>query len=100
MSPLIGWGLAALLTAAGWQAYGWHGVALAATAVFFWLVLQFNRSMRVMRDAGQMPVGHVDSAVMLNARLHRGMTMLQIVMLTRSLGRKLSDAPEAWAWSD
>ncbi|HJV61268.1 MAG TPA: hypothetical protein VJ743_10015 [Albitalea sp.] len=99
MNPLVGWGLAALLVAAGWQAYAWHGVALAVTAIAFWLVLQFNRTLRVMRDAAQTPLGYVDSAVMLNARLRRGMTMLQIVKLTGSLGRRLPDV-QAWSWSD
>jgi hypothetical protein len=28
------------------------------------------------------------------------MPMLQVVNLTRSLGRKLSESPETWAWSD
>jgi len=38
--------------------------------------------------------------VMLNARLRAGMQMLQVVTLTRSLGRRVSVTPEIWAWAD
>ena len=41
-----------------------------------------------------------DSAVMLHSRLRAGMTLVQIVAMTRSLGRKVAAAPETWAWSD
>jgi hypothetical protein len=71
--------------------------------VVFWLLLQFSRALRVMRLAGQSPVGRVDSAVMLAARLKPGQTMLQIIALTRSLGRRESadgEEPERWAWTD
>jgi hypothetical protein len=100
MNPLLGWGLAALATAMAWRSYGWQGVAFAVTLVVFWLLLQFSRTLRVMRNAADAPVGHVDSAVMLHSRLKRGMRMLDLVQLTRSLGRKLSGAPESWTWSD
>ena len=86
--------------AAGWFSYGWPGVALAATVVVFWLLLQFSRAMRVMRSAAERPVGHVDDAVTFNARLRRGMTMMQIVSMTGSLGRRVAEAPETWAWGD
>jgi hypothetical protein len=100
MNPLLGWGLAALVMVTAWQAYGWQGAAFAATVVVFWLLLQFNRSIRVMKNAASAPMGHVGSAVMLNAQLKRGMTMLALVSHTKSLGRKVSDEPESWAWSD
>ena len=100
MNPWLGWGLAAVLVAAAWQGYGWMGVLFAMTAVVFWLLLQFNRSLRVMKNASQAPVGAVDSAVMLNARLRPGMTLLQVIALTKSLGRRLDDAGDAWAWED
>ena len=100
MNPFLGWILAALATATAWLAYGWRGIALAVTLIVFWLLLQFNRSIRAMRNAAHAPVGHVDSAVMFHAKLKRGMTMLDLVQQTKSLGRKLSDAPESWAWSD
>jgi hypothetical protein len=100
MNPLLGWALAALLVAAAWQQYRWPGVGFAATVIVFWLLLQFNRAMRVMKNAAGSPVGHIDSAVMLNAKLKPGMPMIGVVTLTKSLGRKLSDTPETWRWSD
>ena len=100
MNPLIGWGLAALMAVAAWHFYAWQGLAVAFTAVVFWLLLQFNRAIRVMKNAAGRPIGHVDSAVMLNAKLRPGMQMLQVVTLTKSLGRELSRSPEVWAWAD
>ena len=75
-------------------------LAVALTVLVFWLLLQFNRAMRVMKNAGNAPVGHIDSAVMVNAQLREGMQMLQVVTLTRSLGRRVGDSPEVWAWAD
>jgi hypothetical protein len=100
MNPWLGWSLAALLMALAWQSYGWQGALAALSAIVFWLLLQFNRSVRVMKNAGSAPVGRVASAVMLNARLRPGMTLLQVTTLTRSLGRKLDADGEAWAWQD
>lgn len=100
MNPILGWVLAAVAVAAGWQGYGWPGVALAVSVIVFWLVMQFNRSLRVLRNAGSAPVGHVDSAVMLNAKLQAGMPMIKVVALTKSLGRRVSEDPERWAWAD
>jgi hypothetical protein len=100
MNPYLGWALAALFIAAAWQQYGWQGVLFAVTAVIFWLVLQFNRTVRAMKNASNKPVGHVGSAVMLHSKLKPGMTMLQVIQLTRSLGRKVSDAPERYEWAD
>ena len=70
------------------------GLAFAASAIVFWLLLQFNRAVRVMKNAAASPVGHVASAVMFNARLSRGMTMLQIVTMTKSLGRKVAEGSD------
>ena len=100
MSTKLGWALAALALAAGYLGYGWRGVLLAMTVIAFWLLLQFSRALRVMRLAAHAPVGHVPSAVMLHAQLHAGMQMMKVVKLTRSLGRKLRDAPETFAWRD
>ena len=100
MSTKLGWALAALALAAGYLGYGWRGVLLAMTVIAFWLLLQFSRALRVMRLAAHAPVGHVPSAVMLHAQLHAGMQMMNVVKLTRSLGRKLRDAPETFAWRD
>ena len=100
MNPRIGWLLAALLAIAAWQAYGVHGLAFAASAIVFWLLLTFNRVLRVMRNAGQAPLGSIDNAVMFHARLARGMTMLQILTRTKSLGRKVDGSDDDWRWSD
>jgi hypothetical protein len=100
MSSAIGWGLAALATALGYMVYGWPGVALAVSAMVFWLLLQFSRAMRVMRVAGQSPVGTVPSALMLQSKLRDGLRLMDIILLTRSLGEKLADEPETYRWRD
>jgi len=100
MNPLIGWILAILVVITGWQSYGWQGVFFAITVVVFWLLLQFNRSIRVMKNASGAPKGHIDSAVMLNAKLKAGMLLMNVLTLTKSLGVKLSDAPETYRWAD
>ena len=100
MDPRIGWALAALFTLFAWQAYGIHGLAFAASAIVFWLLLTFNRAMRVMRNAGAAPVGRVANAVMFQAGLARGMTMLQVLAKTKSLGRKVAGSDDDWRWSD
>lgn len=100
MNAAVGWALAVAALATGYAAWGWQGVVLAASVVAFWLLLQFNRAMRVMRSASVHPMGQVDSAVMLHSRLQAGMTLLQVTALTRSLGRRLSEMPERWGWAD
>jgi hypothetical protein len=100
VNPLVGWFLAVAAVGMAAKAYGWQGAVFAVTVVVFWLLLQLNRALRTMKRAASRPVGHVDSAVMLNARLRSGMTMLQIIGLTRSLGRRVSTEPEVWRWQD
>ena len=100
MNAWFGWALAAAALFIGWRSYGWPGVALALSVIVFWLLLQFSRSVRVMRGASESPVGHVDSAVMLNAKLREKQPMLEIVKLTKSLGQRVGDEPEVWRWTD
>jgi uncharacterized protein (DUF58 family) len=100
VTPFVGWGLAAAAIAAGYVGWGWPGVLLGFTVLVFWLLLQFSRSLRVLKQAAGNPVGHVDSAVMLHSRLKTGMTLSQVLPLTRSLGTRLSDTPERWGWAD
>jgi uncharacterized protein (DUF58 family) len=104
MNAVFGWALAAAGLVAGWWAYGWRGIVLALTLVVFWLLLQFSRALRAMRMAAGRPVGSVDNAVMLHARLRKGMRLVDIIKLTHSLGRELGDdtAPERerYAWRD
>ena len=98
--PLLGWALAALAIAMGYVQWGWQGALLGITLVVFWLLLQFSRVMRVMRKAAQSPLGRVPNAVMLHAKLHPGMRLLDVLPLTRSLGRMLSENPETFEWAD
>jgi uncharacterized protein (DUF58 family) len=100
LNPIAGWGLAAAALVAGYVAWGWPGVVLGFTLVVFWLLLQFSRSLRVLRNAGRAPVGHVDSVVMLHSQVKAGMTLMQVLATTRSLGRKLGESPERWGWVD
>ena len=100
INPIVGWSLAVLGIAAGYIGWGWPGVVLGITVLVFWLLLQFSRSLRVLKQAAGNPVGHVDSAVMLHSKLKTGMTLSQVLPLTRSLGTRLSDAPERWGWAD
>jgi hypothetical protein len=100
MNPVVGWSLAVLAVALAWMQWGWPGVLLAVSVIVFWLLLQFSRVLRVMRQAAQAPVGHVASAVMLHARLAQGMRLVDILPLTRSLGEKVADDPETFVWRD
>lgn len=97
--PLAGVGL----VAASYRVYGWGGVAVTAGALVMLLLLNFTRMMQVLKRAATRPVGHVDSAVMLNARLKPGLPLLQVVAMTQSLGELLSardEQPEVFRWSD
>jgi hypothetical protein len=100
MNPIVGWGLAFVALVAGWVNYGWQGVVLVVSAIVFWLLLQFSRALRVMKNAASSPKGQVGSAVMLNARLKPGMTLMQVITLTRSLGEAVGDTPDTWTWRD
>ncbi|MDQ3059208.1 MAG: glycerate kinase [Pseudomonadota bacterium] len=93
--------VAAVVLAYRW--YGWVGVAAVATAGVMWLLLHFTRLMQVLKRAASRPIGQVDSAVMLNAKLKPGMTLLHVIAMTRSLGQLQSaknTQPEVFRWSD
>ena len=97
--PILG----VVLVAAAWQGYGWGGVALVAGGIVMWVLLHFNRMMQALRRAAGRPIGYVDSAVMLNARLKPGLPLLHVIALTRSLGQQLSpkdQQPEIYRWTD
>ena len=104
MKPVAAWSLVAAALIAGWLGYGWRGIVLALTVIVFWLLLQFSRTLRVMRKAAGAPVGHVESAVMLHSKLRQGMTLAQILALTGSLGERMPStddgAVEEWRWFD
>jgi hypothetical protein len=103
-SPALGWALVIVGFAVAYASYGWRGVALAFTVTAFWLLLQFSRALRALREAGANPIGQVPNAVMLHARLQAGMRLPQILKITRSLGRRLDEQPggalESYAWTD
>jgi hypothetical protein len=99
--------LAAVIAAAllywGHRQFGWAGVAAVAGGLLMWLLLHFTRLMAVMRRAAQRPIGHVDSAVMLNARLQAGMPLVGVTGLARALGELVSpdgEEPEIYRWTD
>jgi hypothetical protein len=98
MNPWIGVGLALLALLLGGALLGWQGVIFAMTGVVFWLLLQMSRLMRVMKTAGAAPMGSVPNAVMLSAKLHAGMKLVDLITLTGSLGVK--QAPEVFRWQD
>ena len=83
--------------------YGWAGVAAAATAIVMWVLLHFTRMVTILKRAANRPIGYVDSAVMLNAKLQPGMTLLHVVAMTRALGSLQSakdEQPEIFRWTD
>ncbi|HYF18347.1 MAG TPA: glycerate kinase, partial [Ramlibacter sp.] len=63
----------------------------------------FTRLMHVLKKAADRPIGYVGSAVMLNAKLRAGVTLLHVVAMTRALGEQLSakdQQPEVFRWTD
>lgn len=100
MNAALGWALAIVAVTVGYLKYSWPGVALAVSVVVFWLLLQFSRALRVMRQAAGRPVGSLDNAVMFHAKLRLGMKLMDILPLTRSLGQKVADDPETFVWTD
>ena len=95
--------LAALLLLGAWQSWGWPGVAAVSGGLVMWAMLHFTRTMQVLQRAANRPIGYVDSAVMLNARLQAGHSLLQVVGLTQALGQLQSAPqaqPEVYRWSD
>ena len=88
---------------AAWHFYGWPGVAAVVSVGVFWMLLHFSRMMQVLKRATNRPIGYVDSAVMLNAKLKPGVTLLHVIARTRSLGMLQSpkgEQPEVFRWTD
>lgn len=97
--PLAG----VLLVVAAYRAYGWGGVALTVGLWVMWLLLHFTRMLQVLKRAAHRPVGYVGSAVMLNAKLKPGVSLLHVVAMTQALGELLSvkdSQPELYRWTD
>jgi hypothetical protein len=100
-------GASALAIAGGflaYRAYGWPGIALLGGGLVMWALLHMTRMLKVLQRVADRPVGTVASAVMLHSRLSRGMTLLQVLSLTRALGRRLGDGAddtdERYQWTD
>jgi len=91
------------LTAWAWQSWGWMGIAMVVTGGVMWLLLYFTRLVQIMKRASNRPIGFVDSAVMLNAKLKPGVSLMHVVAMTRALGQ-LETAkdvqPEVFSWRD
>jgi len=98
------WAVAAIaLMALAWRASGWAGLVLVAGGIVMWLLLHFTRMMKVLQRAADRPIGWCDSAVMLNAKLTPGVTLMHVVAMTRALGEQLSpknEQPEVFRWTD
>jgi hypothetical protein len=92
-----------VVVAAAYRAYGWPGVAMAASGIVMWMLLHFTRMMKVLQRASDRPVGFCDSAVMLNAKLRPGVNLLHVMAMTRAVGEQLSPKetqPEVYRWTD
>ena len=99
---LVPLGCLALVVLA-YRSYAWPGVAMAVGALVMWLLLHFTRMLQILKRAADRPIGFVGSAVMLNAKLRRGVTLMHVVALTRSLGALQSPKdtqPEVFRWTD
>nr|WP_315463352.1 glycerate kinase [uncultured Rhodoferax sp.] len=93
--------LAALILS--YRHYSWPGVALVGGGLVMWQLLHFTRMLQVLKRAANRPIGHVDSAVMLHAKLRPGVPLLHVVAMTRALGQLESPQdtqPERFRWTD
>jgi hypothetical protein len=89
--------------AVAYTQYKWPGVAVVATGLVTWALLHFSRMMQVLKRAADRPMGYVGSAVMLNAKLQKGKTLMHVIARTQALGELLTlkDAqPEVFRWTD
>jgi hypothetical protein len=97
------WVAGAAMVAVAYQKYGWQGVAVVSGGLVMWMLLHFTRMLTVLKRAANQPMGYVASAVMLNAKLRKGVNLLHVMALTRSIGllQTEKDAqPEVYRWQD
>jgi hypothetical protein len=100
---ILVWALGAVLVAVSYHRYSWPGVAVVVGGLVMWGLLHFTRMMTVLKRAAQTPMGHVASAVMLNAKLRKGVNLLHVMALTRSIGLLQTEKeaqPEIYRWTD
>ena len=87
----------------GYHALNWRGFFLVLGGLVMWALLHFTRMVKVLERAANRPIGHVDSAVMLNAKLKAGVNLMHVIALTRSLGELTTpkdQQPEVYRWRD
>jgi len=95
--------LCLVLLGVAWRSYGWQGVALVGGGLMMWVLLHFTRLLTILKRAADRPIGSVASAVMLNAKLRKGMTLMHVIAMTRSLGALQTpkdEQPERYRWTD
>ena len=78
----------------------WLGLVLAVTVIAFWMVLQFNRASRQLRNVADRPKGMVDSVIALQSRLGHGMSMADVLAISNSLGQRVEGTNGDWMWRD
>jgi hypothetical protein len=84
----------------------WMGVGLALSAMITWLLLHYTRLVHIFTKASKRPIGFVDSAVMMHVKIKKGMPLLKVIALTKSLGKKEGEVthppvdPEVYTWTD
>jgi len=92
-----------------YQYHEWSGVIFVVSGGVMWALLHLSRVLQVFKKAANRPIGYVDSAVMVNAKLKKGLTLLHVIALTKSLGEKraedqsadlLKSGKEVFYWQD
>lgn len=93
----------AIVVFAAFRVYGMQGILTVSGGLLMWGLLHFTRLMSVMQKAAKRPIGYVGSAVMLNARLAKGVNLMHVVAMTQALGERVSAEnaePEVYRWTD
>lgn len=86
MSARLGWALAAVAALLGWHQAGGLGLAAVFSATVFWLLLQWARSLRVLRTLAGQPKGRVADAAKLAAGLCAQLPALELYGRAQALG--------------
>ncbi len=92
-----------VLLVVAFNTWGWHGLLAVSGGILMWLLMHFTRMMTVLKRASNRPVGYVGSAVMLNAKLQAGVTLLHVVAMTKALGEQrdgMGTPVETYRWTD
>lgn len=103
LSKILAFVAVIVLLPGAWLQFGWQGIALVTALVVMWTLLHFTRMVHILKSTSDRPIGHVASAVMLNAKLKKGVNLMHVIAMTRSLGQLTSNKnaqPEIFVWSD